>query len=121
MGSGGRYIGLTAHGALRGARRSRISFAVRAMIGHRRASFLYTDHRGHVLLRSLSVSSLVINGGRGTATLRGDGMDLPSRRRVRVTLNFENHSGRRSLRIRLSSGYLESGHLLAGTITFIRT
>jgi hypothetical protein len=116
-----RYVGVSAHGALRGARRSRIWFAVRAMIGHRRASFLYTDHRGRVLLRALSVSSLVINGGRGTATLRGEGVDLPSKRRVRVTLNFENHAGRRSLRIRLSSGYLQSGHLLTGAITFIRT
>jgi hypothetical protein len=91
------------------------------MIGHRRASFLYTDHRRHVVLRALSVSSLVINGNRGSATLRGDGVDLPSRRRVRVTLNLENHSGHRSLRIRLSSGYFKSGHLLTGAISFIRT
>jgi hypothetical protein len=91
------------------------------MIGHRRASFLYSDHRGDVVLRTLSVTSLVINGTRGTATLRGAGVELRGRRRVRVTLNFENRSGHRSLRIRLSSGYSKSGRLLTGAITFIRT
>jgi hypothetical protein len=90
------------------------------MVGQRRASFAYTDHRGHVMLRALSMTSLVIDPRRGTATLRGAGMVLPSRRRVRVTLNFENRSRHRSLRIRLSSGYSKGGHLLNGTITFIR-
>jgi hypothetical protein len=116
-----RFVGLSAHGALRGARRSRIAFAVRAMVGHRRATFLYSDHRGHAVLHALSVTSLVINGARGTATLRGAGVELPGRHRVRVTLNFENRPGHRSLRIRLSSGYARSGHLLTGAITFIRT
>jgi hypothetical protein len=117
----GRFVGLTAHGALQGARRSRIAFAVRAMVGHRRASFLYSDHRGHAVLRTLSVNSLVINATRGTATLRGAGVQLPGRRRVRVTLNFENRGGHRNLRIGLSSGYRRSGHLLSGSITFLRT
>jgi hypothetical protein len=120
-GQAGRFVGLSAHGALRGARRSRIAFSVRAMVGQRRASFAYSDHRGHVVLRALSVTALVIDPKRGTATLRGTGMVLPSRRRVRVMLNFENRSRHRSLRIRLSSGYFKSGHLLSGTITFIRT
>jgi hypothetical protein len=120
-GRSGRFVGFTAHGDLRGARRSRIAFAVRAMVGQRRASFLYSDHRGHAVLRALSVTSLVINATRGTATLRGAGVQLPGRRRVRVTLNVENRRGHRSLGIRLSSGYSRSGHLLSGSITFIRT
>jgi hypothetical protein len=90
------------------------------MVGHRRASFLYSDHPGHAVLRTLSVASLVINGTRGTATLHGAGVELPGRRRVRVTLTFENRPRHRSLRIRLSSGYSRSGRLLTGTITFIR-
>jgi hypothetical protein len=72
------------------------------------------------VLRALSVTSLVINGTRGTATLHGAGVELPGRRRVRVTLNFENRPRHHSLRIRLSSGYSRSGRLLTGTITFIR-
>ena len=88
--------------------------------GHARATFLYADGARHLSLDRLNVSSLVIDGSRGVATLRGSVDEMPGRRRVYVTVAFESHSRHRQLRIRLSSGYHESGPLLAGFINFVR-
>jgi hypothetical protein len=111
---------VSGHGTLRGARRSRITFTVRAQVGHSSTTFLYTDNARRVELRKLILRSLAIDGPRGTATLRGIGIEAPSGRRVSVTVVLVNHSGHRSLRIRLSSGYYTSGGLLTGSITFTR-
>jgi hypothetical protein len=117
-GGGLSLVSVSAHGTLRGARRSRISFTVRAQARRSSATFLYTDGARHVGLRKLTVKSLAIDGRTGTATLRGSGIETPGGRRVSVTVVFVSHSGHRSLRIRLSSGYYESGGLLTGSITF---
>ena len=110
---------VSGHGALRGARRSRITFTVRAEVGHSSATFLYSDGARHLVLRKLTVRSLAIDGRRGVATLRGSG-ETSSRRRVGVTVVLVSHSRQRSLRIRLSSGYHASGRLITGSITFVR-
>jgi len=120
-GSALALVGVSGHGTLRGARRSRITFTVRAQVKQSSATFLYTDRARHVELRTLIVKSLAIDGQRGTATLRGSGVETPSGRRVGVTVVLVNHSGHRSLRIRLSSRYYESGGLLTGSITFTRS
>ena len=112
-------VGVSGHGTLRGARRSRIAFKVRAEVGHARATFLYSDGARHVVLSSLTAKSLAINASRGIATLRGSGVEMPGRRRVRITVVLVSHSGHRSLRIGLSSGYYKSGSLLSGSIAFI--
>src|SRR5262249_50715004 len=96
----GRFVGLTAHGALRGVRHCRSASGGRAMVGPRRPSFLSPDPRGPAVRPPLNVPPLDINGPGGPATLRGAGVQLPGRRRVRVTLNFENRRGHRNLRIR---------------------
>jgi Right handed beta helix region len=119
-GSGLALVSVSGHGTVPGARRSRITFTVRAQVGHSSATFLYTDRARHVELRKLIVKSLAINGHSGTATLRGSGVETASGRRVDVTLVLVNHSGHRSLRIRLSNRYYESGGLLSGSITFTR-
>jgi hypothetical protein len=113
-------VGVTGHGTLRGARRSRIAFTVRAEVGKANAKFVYTDGARHVVLRALTLKSLAIDGRRGTATLRGAGVEMPSRRRVSITLVLVSHAAQRSLRIRFSSGYYDSGRLLSGAIAFIR-
>jgi hypothetical protein len=117
---GTALVGVGAHGSLRGATRSRITFTVLAEKGHRAATFSYRDGARHVTLQKLTVSSLAIDAARGVATLRGNAFETGQRRRVRVTIVLVNHSGRRSLRIHLSSGYHESGALLGGSITFTR-
>jgi hypothetical protein len=110
-------VGVSAHGVLRGARRSRIAFAVRATRGQTRAHFLYVDRASGVVLRALNLRSLAIDGRRGIATLRGTCVQASRRRAVTVVLG--SHAGRRSLRIHISSGYSKSGGLLSGSITFI--
>jgi hypothetical protein len=116
----GAIIGVSARGTLRGAARSRIAFTVRALVGHARAAFLYHDRGGRIVLRSLTLRSMMIDGRRGVATLRGSCMEMPSRRRVAVTIVLTSHSRHRSLRIRLSNRYFRSGSLLSGSITFTR-
>jgi hypothetical protein len=120
-GSALALVGVGGHGTLRGARRSRITFTVRAQVRQSSATFLYTDRARHVELHKLTVRSLAIDGQSGTATLRGSGVETPGGRRVSVTVVLVNHSGHRSLRIRLSSGYYESGGLLTGSIAFTRS
>jgi hypothetical protein len=110
--------GVSGHGTLRGSRRSRIAFSVRAQLGRSRASFVYVDRARHVTLKALTLRSIVIDGTRGVATLRGSGVELPSRRRVNVTIVLVSHSRHRSMRIRLSNGYADSGAILSGSITF---
>jgi hypothetical protein len=112
---------LSAHGLLRGAGRSRVAFAVRAVVGGARASFLYADPAGHVALRALRVSSLVIDGRLGTATLRGKCTQMHRRRMLGVTIVLTSRATHRSLRIRLSNGYFKSGPLLKGAITFMHS
>jgi hypothetical protein len=119
--AGGVFVGVSGRGALRGALRSRISFALRALRGRSNASFSYVDRTARVALRSLRVRSLAIDGQTGVATLRGSCLQAARRRRVTVTLVLTSHAGRRSLRIRLSSGYYKAGRLLSGSITFIRS
>jgi hypothetical protein len=116
-GAGGGALGVSGHGTLRGARHSRIAFTVRAG-GGRATKFLYTDGARRVVLHALTVKSLAIDRARGIATLRGSGVEMPSRRRVAVTVVLVSHAGQRSLRIRLSNGYYESGRLLNGSIAF---
>lgn len=118
-GAAGALVGVSGHGTLRGARRSRITFTVRAQVGRSSTTFLYTDGARHVLLRKLTLKSLAIDGRRGVATLRGSA-ETSSRRRVGVTVVLVSHSGQWSLRIRLSSGYYVSGRLIAGSIAFTR-
>jgi hypothetical protein len=119
-GASGGLVGLNAHGTLRGPRRSRITFTVHAEVGHESSKFLYMDGVRHVWLRALTVKSLAIDERRGTATLRGSGVIVASRRRVSVTVVLVDHSGHRSLRIGLSNGYHYSGQLLNGSIAFLR-
>lgn len=118
-GPGGRPVGVRAHGELRGARRSRITFSVRALVGHARATFSYIDRARRLALGGLTVRSLAIDRRRGVATLRGSCLRMPGRRRVSVTVVLTSHSSRRSLRIGLSNGYLKNGTLLRGSITFL--
>jgi hypothetical protein len=118
-GAGGRLVGVRAHGDLRGAGRSRISFSVRALIGHARASFSYVDRARRVKLGGLTVRSLAIDRARGVATLRGSCLRMPDRRRVGISVVLTSHSSRRGLRIGLSNGYLKNGALLRGSITFL--
>ena len=118
-GTGGGPAGVRAHGYLRGARRSRITFSVRALVGHARATFSYVDRARRVELRSLTVRSLAIDRRRGVATLRGSCLRMPGRRRVGVTVVLMSHSSRRSFRLGLSNGYRRSGALLRGSITFL--
>jgi hypothetical protein len=116
-GAAGVLVGISGHGVLRGARRSRIAFAVRALIGQSRASFLYVDRASRVALRALRVRSLTIDGRRGIATLRGSCAQASRRRTVTIVLS--SNAGRSSLRIRTSRGYFKSGSLLSGSITFL--
>jgi hypothetical protein len=109
-----------AHGALRGARRSRITFSLQAVAGESRAKFLYRDGPRRVALRALTLRSLAINWRRGVATLRGSGVVLARKQRVSVTLVLVDHGKTRSLSVRLSRGYYKSGRLLDGSITFTR-
>jgi hypothetical protein len=120
-GTGGRLAGVRAHGEVRGARRSRITFSVRALIGHAHATFSFVDRARRVELRGLTVRSLAIDRRRGVATLRGSCLRMPGRRRVGVTVVLTSHSSRRSLRLGLSNGYFRSGALLRGSITFLRS
>jgi hypothetical protein len=120
-GAGGALVRVSAHGTLRGARRSRITFSLRAEVGHPRATFGYSDGVRHVVLHALSVKSLAFDGGRGVATVRGSSVEMPGKRRVSVTVVLVSRSGHRSLRIRLSSGYYTTGSLLKGAITFTRS
>jgi hypothetical protein len=113
-------VGVIAHGALQTGRRSRISFSMKAIVGHRQARFLYTDHAARVVFRALTVKSLAFDGKHGTATLRGSGIDMAIRRRVNLTVTLVSHARQRGLRIWLSSGYRRSGRLLDGSITFMR-
>jgi hypothetical protein len=113
-------VGVSGHGTLPGARRSRIAFSLRAEVGKAKAKFAYTDGARHIVLRALTLKSLAIDGRRGTATLRGTGVEMPSRRRVSITLVLVSHAAQRSLRIRISSGYRDSGRLLSGAIAFIQ-
>jgi hypothetical protein len=112
-------VGVRAHGELRGARRSRITFSVWALVGHARAAFTYIDRARRLALGALTVRSLAIDRRRGVATLRGNCLRMPGRRRVGVTVVLTSHSSRRSLRIGLSNGYFKSGTLLRGSITFL--
>jgi hypothetical protein len=116
-GTAGALVGVSGHGLLRGARRSRVAFAVRATMGQTRAQFLYVDRASGVVLRALKLRSLTIDGRRGIATLRGSCVQASRRRAVTVVLG--SHAGRRSLRIHISSGYFKSGGLLSGSITFL--
>jgi hypothetical protein len=118
-GKGGRLVGVRAHGELRGARRSRITFSVRALMAHARATFSYIDRSRRVKLGWLTVRSLAIDRRHGVATLRGSCLRMPGRRRVGVTVILTSHFSRRSLRIALSNGYFKSGALLRGSITFL--
>jgi Right handed beta helix region len=111
---------VVAHGALRGARRSRITFSVQAVAGEARTKFLYSDGPHRVALRSLTLKSLAIDWRRGVATLRGSGVELRHRGRVSVTIVLVDHGKTRSLSIRLSRGYYKSGRLLDGSIRLIR-
>jgi len=117
VGAAGALIGVSGHGVLRGARRSRVAFAVRATLGQNSAQFLYVDRASGVVLRALKLRSLAIDGRRGIATLRGSCVQASRRRAVTVVL--ASHAGRRSLRIHISSGYFKSGGLLSGSITFL--
>ena len=114
-------VGVGGHGVLRGARRSRITFTVRAEVGKGRAEFVYADGARHVALRDFTPKSLAIDARRGIATLRGSAREMPSGRRVGVTVVFVSDAGKRSLRIRLSGGYYESGRLLSGSIELVRS
>jgi hypothetical protein len=90
------------------------------LVGAARASFLYADPVRHVTLRTLRLSSLVLDGRLGTATLRGRCMQTHRRRAVGVTIVLTTGAAHGSLRIRLSNGYFKSGPLLKGAITFMR-
>jgi len=116
-GAAGALVGVSGHGVLRGARRSRVAFAVRATVGQTRAHFLYVDRAAGVVLRALKLRSLAIDGRRGIATLRGSCVQASRRRAVTVVL--ASRAGRRSLRIHISSGYFKSAGLLSGSITFL--
>jgi len=117
-------VAVSGHGTLRGLRRSRITFNVRAEVGHASAKFIYTDRARRVELRALTMRSLVIEARRGVATLRGSSMEVSSKRRVSVTVVLVRRSVKGSLSlslsVRLSSGYHESGRLLSGSISYTR-
>ncbi len=119
-GSGLSLFGVSGQGALRGARRTRIAFSVRAEVGHSGTRFRYTDGARHLELTKFTLKSLAIDARTGVATLRGRGVEMPGRRRVSITLVLVSHAAHRSLRIRLSSGYYKSGPLIKGSITFMR-
>jgi hypothetical protein len=114
-------VRVNGHGTLRGARRSPITFSLRAEVGHVHGTLSYSDGAHHVVLRTLSVRSLAFDGPRGVATLHGSSVEMPRKRRVRVTVVLVNHAGHRSLRLQLSSGYRTAGTLLKGSISFTRS
>jgi hypothetical protein len=120
VGKRGTRESVVAHGALRGARRSRISFSVQAVAGESHATFRYSDGSRRVALRTLTLRSLAIDWRRGVATLSGSGVEVSQKRRVSVTLVLVDHGKTRSLSIRLSRGYYKSGRLLDGSIRFTR-
>ncbi len=119
-GVGGAFT-VSAHGALRGPAHSRITFTLRAQEHRAATTFTYRDRARSVSLRALVLGTLAVDRRRGIATLRGSALAGAGRgHRVRVTLVLVSHGRHRTLRIRLSSGYYESGSLLAGTVTFQR-
>jgi hypothetical protein len=120
-GVGSRLVGVSAHGALRGARHSRIPFTLRAQLGHSSNPFQYTDRARRVALRALKVKSLAFNQRLGVATVRGTVEVTATRRRMAVTIVLSDHLGRRAMRIGLSNGYYVSGTLASGSVTFIRS
>jgi hypothetical protein len=117
----GRLVGVSGHGTLRGARHRRIAFTVRAEVGRARATLLYADPARHIRLGTLTLRSTVIDGRRGIATLRGSSVEMPTKRRVGLTIVLTSNSAHHNVRVRLSNGYFESGRLLNGTITFMRS
>jgi uncharacterized membrane protein YgcG len=121
-GSSPRVVeGVSGHGSLRGAERSRITFTVRALVAKPHGSLTYHDATGRVWLKSLSIASVKIDGARGTATIKGAGLDLLRGRHVSFTAVLTNHAGVRSLGLRLSSGYAGGGRLVSGAITLTGT
>jgi hypothetical protein len=72
-----------------------------------------------VVLDQLTVRSLAIDGSRGIATLRGTGVETPSRRRGDVTVALSSHSGVAACAFD-SNGYYKAGSLLSGSIMFTR-
>jgi Right handed beta helix region len=121
-GGGARGVreSVIAHGVLRGARRSRITFSLQAVAGESHAKFLYSDGSRRVALRALTLRSLAINWRRGIATIRGSGVEVHHKQGVSVTLVLVDHGKTRSLSIRLSRAYYKSGRLLDGSIRFTR-
>jgi hypothetical protein len=117
--TGGGIVGVSAHGALRGARRTRIFFTLRALVGHARASFRYTDRAGHLLLHALTIKRLAIDAAHGVATITGTSARSPGTRRVGVTVVLTSRGARRGIRINVGGGYFKNGRLLNGSITFI--
>jgi hypothetical protein len=116
LGGGGVTVGVSAHGTIA----AKIAFSLRAQVGQARTTFRYTDRSHHLALGELKLRSLAIDPARGIATLRGSAVEMPSGRRVSVTVVLVSHAGRRSLRIRLSNGYYRSGRLRSGAIGFLR-
>jgi hypothetical protein len=115
----GGFVGVTAHGALRGAWRTRISFALQALVGHARASFRYTDRARHVVLHALTITRLALDAAHHVATITGTSSRSPRASRVRLTIVLTSRGARRSMRIRVGGGYFNSGRFVNGSITFI--
>ncbi len=116
--AGAGLLRLSARGALRGIRHSRITFTLRVVVGRVGATFSYRDAARRVELARLTVGSVAFDAARGEATLRGS--VVRGARRVRVTIVLVNRGGHRSLRLRLPGGYYESGTLISGSILFAR-
>src|SRR5205823_11906756 len=68
--------GLSAHGAvaIRAGRKG--WFSVHALVGGTAATVVYTDLRARLRFKATSVTALAVDRTRGTATLRGSGINL---------------------------------------------
>jgi hypothetical protein len=115
-GPGHGPTGVSGHGSLRGPRGSRITFVVRARVPSPHGTFSYGDPSRHVRLKVQSILSVSIDAARGTATIRGSGVELVRRRHVTFLALVTVHAATRSVRIRLSSGYAGGGSLQRGAL-----
>jgi hypothetical protein len=113
--------GVSGHGLLGGSGRKAIRFTVHARVAAPHGSFVYHDLAKRVWLKASSLASVRFDAAGGTATIKGAGLELVSRRRVTFTAVVTDHAGVRSLRIRLSDGYVGGGRLVAASSTMAFT
>ena len=109
--------GVSGHGAVRGSRHARITFALQARTSSPHGSLSYHDAAGRVWLRDARVASVAVDAARGTVTFHGTSINVARRQRVRFVATVVDHGRDRTVRVRLSSGYAGGGPVLDGRLT----